>query len=164
MSWFTLWMIVINTSFWLVICFGLAFLVRVVPEEYYYKLQWLFKKRGFEDKLYQFIHMSKWKDKLPEMGKVFNFEKKNLSKELDLAYINQFIRETYYAEMGHLAMAVLGFACILVNPSEYAGMALICSVVNLLVQLPFCLIQRYNRPRLLSLKARLERKHQRIAS
>lgn len=102
----------------------------------------------------------KWKDKLPEWGKVWNFEKKNLNKELSLKYVDKFILETYYAEIGHLGMAIFGFACILVNPTDYALMAFICSIINLIIQIPFCIIQRYNRPRLVRLKLRLEYKNQ----
>ena len=94
---------------------------------------------------------------------MWNFEKKHLNKVLSLKYVDKFIFETYYAEMGHIGMAIFGFAYILVNPSDYALMAFISSIINLIIQIPFCLIQRYNRPRLirlkLKLKLRLERKN-----
>ncbi len=51
---------------------------------------------------------------------MWSFEKKHFNKELSLKYVDKFILETYYAEMGHLGMAIFGFACILVNPSNYA--------------------------------------------
>ncbi|WP_225228784.1 hypothetical protein [Bacillus sp. PS06] len=105
------------------------------------------------------ISLNKWKDKLPEWGKVWNFEKKHLKQEHSLEYVNRFILETYRAEIGHIGMGVFGFACILVNPRDYAQMALICSLVNVVVQIPFCLIQRFNRPRLIRLKERLEKRH-----
>lgn len=157
MTWFTWYMILINTLFWFICCFGTAFLVRKIPTSFYEKNQWFFKERKIEKKLYKKIYLKKWKDKLPEWGKIWNFEKKNLKKELDLNYIDTFILETKYAEIGHLVMAILGFACIIVNPSDYMMMALICSFVNVFVQLPFCFIQRYNRPRLVKLKKRLKK-------
>ncbi|HWK23816.1 MAG TPA: hypothetical protein VNS08_12365 [Ureibacillus sp.] len=158
MTWFTLWMVVINTSFWLILCFGFAFLVRYFPKSFYEKNQWFFKEYRFEKKIYKRIQVDKWKDKLPEWGSVFKFEKKNLNQNLSISYINTFILETKYAEIGHLGMAILGFACILVNPSDYAMMAIICSTINFIIQIPFCLIQRYNRPRLNRIKLRLENK------
>lgn len=159
MNWFTLWMIVINTSFWLVCCFGMAYVVRLFPKSFYEKNHWFFKEHPFEKKLYRKIHIDRWKGKLPEWGKVWKFEKKNLNKELSIKYVDQFIVETYFAEIGHLGMAILGFACIAVNPRDYAMMALICSIINLFIQIPFCIIQRYNRPRLVRLKLRLESKN-----
>jgi len=159
MSWFTFWMIVINTSFWLICCFGTAWLIhRVFPSSIYEKINWLFKERSFEKRFYQMIFLPKWKDKLPEWGKVWNFEKSHLKQELNLDYVNRFILETYRAEIGHIGMAVLGFACVLANPRDYAQMAIICSILNVVVQIPFCLIQRYNRPRLVRLKVRFEKR------
>jgi len=48
-----------------------------------------FKEYKIEKKLYKTAYLRKWKDKLPEWGKVWNFEKKNLKKELDLNYIDR---------------------------------------------------------------------------
>ena len=158
MTWMTVWLTLVNTAFWLACCFGFAWGVRLIPKSIYEKSTWFFNERAYEKRFYKLIKIERWKDKLPEMGKLLNFEKKHLKKELDLDYVNKFIQETYYAEFGHLCMAIFGFACILVNPSDYALMALICSIVNFIVQIPFCLIQRYNRPRLLRLKRRLEYK------
>ncbi|QHA91008.1 hypothetical protein [Bacillus sp. N1-1] len=149
---FTVWMIVINTTFWLVVCFGLAYGVRLIPRSFYEKNTWVFHERSYEKRFYKKIQLSLWKDKLPEWGNVFNFEKKNLHTELNKEYLNKFILETYYAEVGHIGMGIVGFACIVVNPEGFTRFALICSSVNLVVQIPFCLIQRYNRPRLIRLR------------
>ncbi|MGM0843452.1 MAG: hypothetical protein ACQEUT_00645 [Bacillota bacterium] len=151
----------INTSFWLIVCFGMAWLVRFFPREWYEK-SWVFKSYTFEKRMYKTIGVSRWKDKLPEWGRLVNFEKKNLDKELSLKYVDKFILETYYAEAGHFGMAIVGFACILINPADQMTMALTCSIVNFCVQIPFCLIQRYNRPRLELLRKRLERKNGRL--
>ncbi len=152
MTWTTLWMVMINTSFWLVCCFGMAWFVRILPKSIYKTNNFFFKERSFEKRLYKILHTARWKDNLPEWGKILNFEKKNLKKDLSLDYIDRFILETCYAEIGHLGMAVFGFACILVNPSSYALMALIFAVINVFIQIPFILIQRYNRPRLIRLR------------
>lgn len=53
----------------------------------------------------------------PEWGKVWNFGRNNhLKQELSLEDVERFILETYRAEIGNIGMAILGFACILVNP------------------------------------------------
>lgn len=155
MSSFMIWMIFLNTSFWFACCFGIAFLVRLIPVSAYQKLHWFFKEQSFERRFYKKINIHKWKDVLPEWGSVWNFKKSHLKKELTVHYLEQFIMETYYAEIGHLGMAIFGFCSILVNPNEYAFMALVLSVINVMIQIPFCIIQRYNRPRLLRLKSRM---------
>lgn len=157
MTWFTLWMITINTIFWVVCCFGVAWAVyRLIPITFYKQINWFFKGHPYEKRLYKIIKIGRWKRKLPEWGKVWNFDKKHLKKELNLEYIDRFILETYRAEIGHLGMAILGFACVLVNPSDYYLMAITSSIVNCFIQIPFCLIQRYNRPRLMKIRLRYE--------
>ncbi|WP_172256337.1 hypothetical protein [Saccharibacillus deserti] len=155
---FIVGMIVINTAFWLVCCLGTAHAVRFLPKSWYEGNDWFFAERSFEKKVYKKIRLDRWKDRLPEGGGLWKFQKRNLNEELNVAYADKFILETKYGEVGHLAMAILGFACIAVNPGDYVGMALLCAIVNLIVQIPFCLIQRYNRPRLVRLRARLEYK------
>lgn len=159
MGGFIVWMIVINTLFWLVCCLGTAHVVRFLPKSWYEKQDWFFAEHSFEKKLYKRIRLDRWKDKLPEGGGLWKFQKKELHETLTLEYTDRFILETKYGEVGHWCMAVLGFACIWVNPSSYANVALICAIVNVIVQIPFCLIQRYNRPRLIRLKSRLARKN-----
>lgn len=162
-SGFIIQMIVINTVFWLVCCLGTAHAVRFLPKSWYARNDGFFTERAFEKKLYKKIRIDRWKDKLPEGGGLWNFQKKNLHEKLTPEYADRFILETKYGEVGHWCMAVLGFACVLVNPSEYAGMAFACAGVNVIVQIPFCLIQRYNRPRLIRLRSRLAYKNEKKA-
>jgi glycosyl-4,4'-diaponeurosporenoate acyltransferase len=130
----------------------MAWFVRVFPKSLFDPANWFFKEKYFERKLYKKMNVASWKDKLPEWGKLLNFEKKSLNKEITLEYIDQFLLETCYAEAGHIGMAVAGFACILVNSSTNFIMALTFAIVNVCIQIPFILIQRYNRPRLLRLR------------
>lgn len=158
MPWIALKITIINTAFWLVCCFGMAWFVRIFPNSLYNPANGFFKEKPYERKLYKKMNVAGWKDKLPEWGKLLNFEKKNLHKEITLEYIDQFILETCYAEAGHLGMAVTGFACIFVNSSANFLMALSFSAANVCIQIPFILIQRYNRPRLLRLRSKYTKK------
>jgi glycosyl-4,4'-diaponeurosporenoate acyltransferase len=136
----------------------MAYLVRIFPDSWYDSNRWLLKEKRFERRVYQVIHIARWKDKLPEWGRLLHFEKKSLRRDINLEYIDRFILETCYAEIGHAGMAILGFACILVNPRSYALMALILALLNVAIQIPFILIQRYNRHRLVKLRALYERR------
>ncbi|MED1204195.1 hypothetical protein [Heyndrickxia acidicola] len=158
MPWIAFKITIINTAFWLVCCFGMAWLVRLFPKSLYHPANGLFKEKSFERKLYKKMNVAVWKDKLPEWGKLLSFEKKNLHKDITLAYIDQFILETCYAEAGHLGMAAAGFACIFINSSTNFLMALSFAIANVCIQLPFILIQRYNRPRLLRLRMKYNKK------
>jgi glycosyl-4,4'-diaponeurosporenoate acyltransferase len=150
---FTIYMIVINISFWLILNYGVAYGSRLLPKGIFTH-NFFFREKSFERNLYKSIRINKWKDKLPAVNSTL----KKLKIELNPQYLDKMIMQTYYAEFGHLTIAILGFLCILVNPNEYFLMAFICSIVNFFIHIPYCLIQRYNRPRLLKVKSRLANK------
>ena len=55
------------------------------------------------------------------------------------------IKETCIAEAAHLALMIMGFGCA----SIWEGKGgVVISIVYFIVNIPFVLIQRYNRPRL----------------
>lgn len=150
---FIIWMILINTSFWLVLNFGLAYGNQLLPKIFFVH-NIFFKEFSFERNLYKTLRVSKWKDRVPAVNSTL----KKLKVEFNPTYFDKVIMQTYRAEFGHLAIALLGFLCVAVNPTEYFQMAIICSVVNFFFHIPFCIIQRYNRPRLIKMKLRLENK------
>ena len=69
------------------------------------------------------------------------------------------VQETCRAEVVHGASCLLGLACLWLWPG-WGGVAVVLVWV-LLANLPFILIQRYNRPRLARLAALLRRREQR---
>ncbi|WP_078080492.1 hypothetical protein [Planococcus faecalis] len=148
---FTIYMIIVNTSFWFLLNYSVFLGTPLLPKGIFQK-NFFFKEKSFESNLYKSIRIKKWKDKLP----VMNSTLKGLNNELNPAYLDKMISQTYYAEFGHLIIAVLGFLCIFVNPNEYFLMAFISAIVNFFIHIPFCLIQRYNRPRLVKVKSRIE--------
>ena len=153
---FTFLMIAGNTAFWIACCFLPAYAVRKLPTAIY-RLPLFMKSTAFEQRIWKVLRVPRWKDHLPEWGHVFHFQKRSL-QTISPAYIERFIQETKYAELGHVAMAILGFLCIPLNPPSQFTMALCCALVNMCIQLPFCIIQRYNRPRLLRIQQRLIQK------
>lgn len=69
------------------------------------------------------------------------------------------VQETCVAEAVHTASSLLGLLCLRLWPGW--GGVLVWAVWFLLGNLPFILIQRYNRPRLLRLRSLLQRREQR---
>ena len=63
----------------------------------------------------------------------------------DKTRLPQMLRETCVAELTHWLLCVAGLHCLTLWPSV-GGLAVVC--LNILGNLPFILIQRYNRPRL----------------
>ena len=74
------------------------------------------------------------------------------------AQADTLVQETCRAEVVHTASCLLGLAFLRLWPG--AGGAAVLAVWVLLANLPFMVIQRYNRPRLVRLAALLRKREQ----
>lgn len=152
-----------NIVFWVALHFGTAaFFTYALPEKTKNRL-FDYNKRFFtvsekEMRFYRKIKLPFWKDKLPQFNKDFN--KRNLESEITPEYIKRFLLQTCKAETIHYTISILGFLSLLFcllekNPVSflplYSGIALLAVICNL----PFSLIQRYNRYRLLKVYNRI---------
>lgn len=101
------------------------------------------------------LHIKLWKDSLPQYVGKNGFSKKNLNKYTDLSheYINEFIHETCRAEWYHTFCLSGCIIFLLINKTFVCK--LLFSSLSIAINLPFILIQRYNRIRL----NRLNTKH-----
>ncbi|NLD58634.1 MAG: hypothetical protein GX647_03095 [Clostridiales bacterium] len=100
--------------------------------------------------------INRWKDRVPDMSRYIphTFRKKlNVMRSPD--HIEGLIRETCVAELVHWVLILLSPLLLVLMPKiwNWACMA----IYILLGNLPFIMIQRYNRPRLLKLMERQKR-------
>jgi glycosyl-4,4'-diaponeurosporenoate acyltransferase len=116
---------------------------------------WLLRPRRFETggRWYRRrlrIHL--WKDKVPEAGGLFRggVSKRRLPA-YDEAGLQLFARETRRAELAHWWAMCCGLLFVLWNPPLAAGLLIGYGVV---ANLPFIVIQRYNRFRIQALLER----------
>ena len=113
-----------------------------------------FEKDG---QIYEKLGIRKWQKKLPDMSRILPFLMP--PKNLTGAYKERLpvmIRETCVAELTHIVMAVVGLGCLWLWPGWGGVMMTLIDI--LLLNLPFILIQRYNRPRLIRLQRKLDAK------
>ena len=94
------------------------------------------------------------------MSRIFPFlmPAKKLTADT-FADLPRMIQETCVAEMIHFLLSLSGLACLVIWPG--AGGIILTLVYILLGNLPFIIIQRYNRPRLQKLLAMQRRKRER---
>ena len=119
---------------------------------------WLLRQRSFEDggRWYRRrLRIHRWKDRLPDAGDLFSggTSKRQLTA-YDVAGLEAFARETRRAELAHWWALFCGPLFVLWNPPLAAALLVTYGV---LVNLPFILIQRYNRFRIDAITARLRR-------
>lgn len=135
------------------------FVGRILPAQWFsydsfpYRM-WKWEKDG---SLYRLVGVRKWKEKFPDMSKIFPglMPSKKLPKNMDVSCVERMIQETCIAELIHSLLCFAGFACIFL----WKGTGGACIfVLYVLGNLPYCVIQRYNRPKLVKILENLKRK------
>lgn len=149
--------------FWNCVCYLVltaiaAFLAgRLLPKHWLKPEKGLFRSFAFEKdgRIYEKLGIRKWQSKVPDMSRILPFmmPPKNLMGDYGQR-LPVMILETCAAELTHIVMAVVGLGCLWIWPG--AGGAILALIDILLLNLPFILIQRYNRPRLIRLHQKLQ--------
>lgn len=128
-----------------------------LPRRLYSYKRSLFRVRGWEDggRIYEkLFNVKKWKGRLPELSDVLHsrFSKKHL-RALTHDYLVEFLVESCKAEFTHWMIILVSFLFVL-----WADIAIMFRVVLLanLLNLPYIIIQRYNRPRIIRLLKKSE--------
>ncbi len=137
-------------------CFVLG---RVLPKSAFDPDRPPFRLYGWEREgaAYNAIGVRKWKEKLPDMSAILPkaMPSKRLPKEPTPESLELMIRETCVAEWIHGLLCLLGFGCVLLWKGLW-GWAV--SVLYFVGNVPFIIIQRYNRPKLTRILRRLREK------
>lgn len=147
----TIW----NTAFWLALHFGFAGLLTHLPQKV--QRRWFDSRRPCfqvsdrEMAWYRRVGLPRWKDRLPQFNR--DFDKRHLRRDLSAEYLETFVFNTCRAEVIHVGVAILGWLSLLfcllcddpaANLPLFAAIAAVIGFCNL----PFALVQRYNRNRL----------------
>lgn len=131
----------------------LAFLAgRIVPKRWFHAELFPYRPLPFEDegRFYNRFKIRAWQNKVPDMSKIFPglLPPKSLSGNFK-ERLPLMLQETCVAELTHALLCLAGLYCIALWPG--AGGAVIAVLNVFLFNMPFILIQRYNRPRLMKL-------------
>lgn len=117
---------------------------------------WKWERNG---KIYNKIGISKWKDRLPDMSKIMkDMVPKRVGKTPTSASVWILVAETCRAEAVHFALCLCA-PVIFFFWKNAIGIVLTALVI--FCNLPFMMIQRYNRPTLVTLAKRLEAREER---
>lgn len=118
----------------------------------------LFREHPWElgGRIYEKLNIKQWQARIPDVSKVLGrwMPKKKLITGFNSETVRTMIRETCTAEMVHNLLNIAGLW--LLGLWEGLGGVIMYLVYFLLGNLPFIIVQRYNRPRLKVLLTRLE--------
>lgn len=104
--------------------------------------------------LYNSIGIKYWQNKLPDMSRILPWAMPAKSMNCDYrSNIGVMINETCVAGLIHAFLCVFGFGCAFI----WQGVGgILASVAYCIANIPFIMIQRYNRPRLIRLAKAME--------
>lgn len=140
-----------------VLCFPLRRLLKKLPlhAECIPFRSFAFEKEG---RFYDHIRIRRWKRRLPDISRLFPtfVPEKKLQGEANETLLQSLLQESCISELIHWLLIAAGLALFRIAPG-YDGAVLYASYL-VFGNLPFILIQRYNRPRLLRLLHRKEDK------
>ena len=128
---------------------------RLLPGDWFHSDRFPFRCFPFErgGRVYEKLGIRRWKDKVPDMSRYIphTFRKK-IGVMRSPEHVEGLIRETCVAELVHVVLILLSPVFLVLLPR---GWNWICMLLyDLFGNLPFILIQRYNRPRLVILLER----------
>jgi len=145
--------------FWYFIITGvIAFFVgRLLPKKWFRADMFPYRSYKFEQegRIYDKLNIRKWQNKVPDMSKILPFmmPAKNLSGNFR-ERLPRMLQETCVAELIHTLNCFAGLYCLKLYPG--IGGVIILILYITLFNLPFIIIQRYNRPRLQRLHNRVK--------
>ena len=121
-----------------------------------------------EKNRYEKWHIRKWKDKVPEIGQFTGFRKNKLDDPKSAAYLERFLLESRYGEIGHLASCLTGALIFLLQiipafPFYWWAGCVFVFIINVLLNLPSYFILRYNYYKLKILHKSVLKKEQKQA-
>lgn len=134
----------------------IAFLLgEVLPREWFNEGEFPYSEFNWEKggKIYDRLKIKKWKSKLIDMSKiVMNMVPKSVKANATPAQLRRLVKETCVAEFVHLVLCLTS-AGVYVIWQDFMGVVvwLMCVVGNI----PFIMVQRYNRPHLIKLADRM---------
>ena len=136
----------------------LSFLLgRLLPKGLFHADRFPYRPRAFErqGQIYKKIGVHRWQNRLPDMSRLF--PRLMPAKSVTTLYragLERMLQETCVAEFIHALLMLTGLHCLRLWPGLGGGC--MAAANALLFNLPFVIIQRYNRPRLLRLRKKKE--------
>ena len=136
---------------------------RLLPKKCANHQKKFFQVSKKEKSFYEKLKIRKWKDLVPEIGQFTGFRKNKLENPQSVEYVERFLMEACYGEIGHFTSFFTGFLILLLFPlfKGWLYFAIPVAVINLLMNMPSYFILRYNFYKLQVLRTSLLKKQAR---
>lgn len=121
-----------------------------------------------EKLFYEKLKIRKWKDGVPEIGHFTGVRKNKIADPKSVEYLERFLLEACYGELGHFCILFIGFTILLFGfipafpkMSLWLSISIPVSIINVFLNLPSLFILRYNSYKLEILLKNTKKKQQR---
>lgn len=148
-----------------------ATVCRLLPEKFANHESKVYTVSAKEKSFYEKLKIRKWKDKVPEIGHFTGFRKNKIADPKSVEYLDRFLLEACYGELGHFWILFFGFMILLLGfipffpaMSLWLAISIPVAVVNIFLNLPSLFILRYNSYKLEILRKSNLKKQQRAAA
>lgn len=134
------------------------FVGQALPRAHFDPQKFPYRSADWENggKVYEKLGIKHWKDRLPDMSKIMPDMVRKKMSAVKSQGMDVLIAETCVAECVHWVLMLLSLGIFFFWRGAWA--VVFWLVYNLLGNLPFIIIQRYNRPRLVMLEQRRKRR------
>lgn len=137
---------------------AIAILIKIMPNRWFMPENPSYHVFSFERKLYGWLNVRRWKDKVLQLGGIGGFSKRRIKEPNNPKYIERFIIECNKGVLTHRLCYFVGFFVMLIISDKFVfSVALPSAVVNLYLNVLPTIVLRYNTPMLKSVLARLRR-------
>ena len=143
-----------------------ATVCRLLPKRFANSADKFYQVSQKEKKFYEQLKIRKWKDKIPEIGHFTGFRKNKIAQPQSVEYIERFLLEACYGELGHLWIMPIGFVILaLFFISEtWIALAIPVAIINAILNVLPVFVLRYNRYKLEILRKNLLKKQERASA
>lgn len=158
-------MTLIDSLIYLAAIGAIAFVAgRLLPKRLFKARRFPYRPFAFEQngKIYRRLRIGAWQAKLPDMSRILPglMPAKRISHRPSDGEIVRMIQETCVAEFVHACLSLLGLGVFQIG--GFRQSMIVYALYFLLGNLPFILIQRYNRPRLMHMLASSRRRAEQL--
>lgn len=146
---------------WFILHMICVYICHKAPDRFYNPGFNLFTIKSYEKngKIYEDrFKIKAWKNILPDGGSInsYGFEKRRIANR-SVAYFEKFIIETKRAELIHWTGILTSTIFLLIYDFP---LNILIYLIAIIIDIPFIMIQRYNRPRLIRLVQRERRSNE----
>ncbi len=130
---------------------------RVLPKKWFRPDKLPFRSLNFEKNgsIYVNLGIKKWKDVLPDMSRIVPLliPSKKMPPVYTIPRLEAMIQETCIAEWIHVLLCLMGYGCVFLWEGKGGWFAFLLYVLG---NIPYIMIQRYNRPKLMRILQRVK--------